>query len=154
MKNNLSSSSHQYYFSYLNNFALLLHPWICQSVCLQSQDCQTVKAVKASINVSNDSYKFYSSLVCYKRKVFTQNIYVYFHKKIISQSCLLCVPKLDVILKYPHSLHRGQNPPPFMNNLPSLPDYWLSTHFLTFFNSLNSMASQSFSICMQILQFV
>ena len=110
MKNNLSNSSHQYYFSYLNNFALLLHPWICQSVCLQSQDCQTVKAVKASINVSNDSYKFYSSLVCYKRKVFTQNIYVYFHKKIISLACLLWVPKLDVILKYPHSLHRGQNP--------------------------------------------
>ena len=46
------------FFSCLNNDAVSgLDPWICQSVCLQSYDCLTVKSVKASINVSNVSCK-------------------------------------------------------------------------------------------------
>ena len=35
----------------------MLNPWICQFVSLQSLHCLTVKAVEASINVSNVSYK-------------------------------------------------------------------------------------------------
>ena len=46
----------------------MLDPWICQSVCLLSSDCLIVKAVKASINVSNLSYKSCTLLGYAKKK--------------------------------------------------------------------------------------
>ena len=51
---------------------------------------------------------------------------------------------------YLHSLQRGQNPPFINTPLPLL-----VTHpFLEFFNTPNFTASQPFSNCIQILQFV
>ena len=66
------------------------------AVFLQSSDCLTVKAVKASINVSNVSERvahFFSMLNT--GKIFTQNIYLLL-QNIFSQAYLIWVPKLDV----------------------------------------------------------
>ena len=48
----------------------MLDPCICQSVCLQS--CLTVKAVKASTNMSNISYKSCKLLWYAKREIYTE----------------------------------------------------------------------------------
>ena len=45
-----------------------LIPWICQSVCLKSQGCLTVEAVKASINVLNVLCKSFIFLWYAKKK--------------------------------------------------------------------------------------
>ena len=54
----------------LNNVVL---PWTCQTVCLLNYNCLTVKAVKASINVSNISYKSYT-LLWYKTEKYLHQI--------------------------------------------------------------------------------
>ena len=36
---------------------VMLDPWICRSICIESYNSLTVKAAKASINVSKVSYK-------------------------------------------------------------------------------------------------
>ena len=55
----------------------MLDPWICQCVCLQSYDCLTVKAVKASINVSNVSYKSCSLNWYAKKEKYLHEIYMF-----------------------------------------------------------------------------
>ena len=59
----------------------MLDPCICQSFCLPSYDCLTVKAGKASINVSDASYKS-CTLLWYtkKRKLLAWNVYFTFTK--------------------------------------------------------------------------
>ena len=49
---------------------MVLDSWICQFIGLQSllSDCLTIKAVKASINVSNVSYKSCALLWYAKKK--------------------------------------------------------------------------------------
>ena len=66
-----------------NNVASVLNPWICQFVSLQSLHCLTVKAVEASINVSNVSYKSCTLLWYAKNEK-------YLHK--------IDVPKIGILL--------------------------------------------------------
>ena len=68
LENNLGGANRPNHFSCINNgVVLVLDPWICQPICLQSSDCLTVKAVKASINVPNVSYKS-CTLLWYAKK--------------------------------------------------------------------------------------
>ena len=55
----------------------MLGPWTRQSVCLQSLNYLTVKAAKASINVSKVSYKGCTLFWYAKKKVFARNWFLF-----------------------------------------------------------------------------
>lgn len=68
----------------------MLDPCICQSVSLQS--CLTVKAVKASTNMSNISYKSCKLLWYAKREIYTEYLCLLSQKKSFSQDYLILAP--------------------------------------------------------------
>ena len=72
----------------------MLGPWTRQSVCLQSLNYLTVKAVKASINVSKVSYKG-CTLFWYAKKKYLHEI-GFFSEGVFSQVYLIWAPKLGV----------------------------------------------------------
>ena len=80
-KNNLGSGTCLNYFSSLSNVFSMPDPVICQAVCLQTvKGFLTVKAVRATINVSNISYKSCTLLQYAKKSIYSK--YLYFYKEI------------------------------------------------------------------------
>ena len=86
-KNNLGIISQPNNFSCLINVVSVLGLWICQ-------DCLTIKAVKASINVSNVSCKNCTLLWYAKKENYLHEISCLLSQ--FSQPYLICAPKLDV----------------------------------------------------------
>ena len=68
----------------------MLDTWIYQSVCLQSYNCLTVEAVKASTDVSNVSYKSCTLLWYAEKENHLHKISMFtFTKKVFPQAYLI-----------------------------------------------------------------
>ena len=82
---------------------MALDPWICQSVCLAAKLRLTVKAVKASINVSNVSYKcctfvWYTKKEKYLHEVYMFTFIIFFPQAYLIWALKLDVPKIGILL--------------------------------------------------------